>query len=337
MPRDLIREALALAGSSGQPFHVQLAGGEPTLEPGLVEFTARTLRLAALPATLSLQTNATLLDRPLIECCRRYRIGLGVSLDGPPEVQERLRGGSGATFRGLARLEAAGMAFRVTTVLCAASAPCLGDLVLALAPFSMARSLGLDPVVRRGRAARPMEKTDPGDPAWVAPASAREVAEGVRVLLARLGQVNRVRPASLRLRELDAVRAALSGSAPGDFCHACRGESLAVHPDGRVFPCGQAMGDPELAAGTLGRIDWPKLQRAFAGARLQGPCADCPLAGRCPGDCPSRLASVDPIESDQAQSVQPPPAQARPSPACAIYRTLAAHCLQTPAPSPEKA
>ncbi|HCX89504.1 MAG TPA: radical SAM protein, partial [Deltaproteobacteria bacterium] len=40
MPREVAEKALRLAASSGSSFHVQITGGEPCLEPELIEWTA---------------------------------------------------------------------------------------------------------------------------------------------------------------------------------------------------------------------------------------------------------------------------------------------------------
>jgi len=54
--------ALNLAMSRGEPFHVQLAGGEPTLALDMVEAIGARLREASAPATIALQTNGTLIN-----------------------------------------------------------------------------------------------------------------------------------------------------------------------------------------------------------------------------------------------------------------------------------
>jgi hypothetical protein len=48
--------------------------------------------------------------------------------------------------------------------------------------------------------------------------------------------------------------------------------------------------------------------RAFPPRRLEGPCCNCQLQGRCPSDCPSRLRVTPPATTPSA---------------CLIYRTLA--------------
>lgn len=280
MPLEVVRAALRLAGASGLPFHVQLAGGEPTLEPGSIEAIGRMVRSAGWPATMALQTNATLLDGRLLAVCKRYRIDINVSIDGPPPVQERIRGNAKASFHGLELLSRSQVPVCATAVLSDANVAYLAELILCLASFSNVRGLGLDPLVRKGNGAtRTMD----------VPAAAI-IRDNVFSMLGMLKGVNQLRTSPMHWREYDAVIRSLKGNSPmRPYCHACCGESLAVHPDGTVYPCGQTVGDPAKAAGTVDHVDWARLKGVFQGLRLQGICRKCPLAERCPGDCPSRL------------------------------------------------
>lgn len=299
MSEDVALAALSLAAASGLSFHVQLAGGEPTLEPDMIEFVGRTVREARWPATLAVQTNGTLVDRHLVKLCRRYDIGIGVSVDGPPDVQEELRGMSGATFRGLALLEASGTPVRVTTVLSSVNVGRLYDLALLLARFTNIRGIGLDPLVMTGRAEGKCHLHP----------SAVSLRSGVEELLMALEYMKDTYAVSIRWRELEAVRRALvEGESARPYCHACCGEGIAAHSDGSVYPCGQAIGDPDLAAGTVDAVDWERLRTCYQGLTLNGSCSSCPLENRCPGECPSRLRYNNGIV---------PPAM------CTVYRTIA--------------
>jgi uncharacterized protein len=280
MPLEVARAALSLASASGLPFHVQLAGGEPTLEPGLIEAVGRMVREARWPATMAVQTNGTMIDASIVDLCRRYDIGIGVSLDGPPHVQERLRGGAAAVFRGLMLLAQAAMPVRVTTVLSSVNVGRLHELALVLARFANIQGLGLDPLVRTGRAR---------DAADLSPRT-EAIRSGIRAMSDAIRQINLRRSSPIHWREFDAVRQALSNNGPRrHFCHACTGEALAVHPDGAVYPCGQTIGDQDMAAGTVDAVDWARLRACYHDVLLWGDCGACLLAGRCPGDCPSRL------------------------------------------------
>lgn len=282
---------------TGRPAHVQLAGGEPTLVPALVEHVAR--RVAGLDGvTCGIQTNATTMDDDMVAMLRTLGVGVGVSVDGPPRVQEDARGQAAATFRGLLALARADVPVRVTTVLSALNVDHLDDLVLTLAGLPNVAGFGLDPLVGLGDAEGRED---------LVPAPERVVA-GITAAHRRLAQVNATRARPLRWRELETVRAALrrpttrdTGVSPDGrsllplavpgrpYCHAAVGESLAVAPDGRVYPCSQAVGDPASHAGTIDAVDWERLRSRFSGQVLTGPCHTCSLAGRCPGDCPSRV------------------------------------------------
>ena len=301
MPLEVIRSALQQAGGAGCPLHVQMAGGEPTLELDLVEAVGRMVRRGSPSASLAVQTNGTLVDDRFVELCRRYDISVGVSVDGPPGVQERIRGGAAATFRGLALLARHHIPVNVTTVLSSANAAHLGELILTLSAFPNVRGVGLDPVVEKG-AALSLENPVPSPDLLVS---------GVNGMLFTWMKVNTLRTVPIRWREWEAVSRAWNGGGNvKPFCHACTGESLAVCPDGTVYPCSQSAMDPAMAVGTVDRVDWDKLRGMYSGVTLRGNCGSCPLEGRCPGDCPSRITRNGTRE---------------PSPMCLIYQTIVSH------------
>ncbi len=299
MSRDVARAALELAAAAGVPFHVQMAGGEPTLEPDLISYIGALVRDRNWPASIAIQTNATLVDPAFIATCLRYQIEVGISVDGPPEVQQKVRGKARETYHSLALLNASAVPTRVTAVLCSETVASASALVLCLASFSCIQGFGFDPLVVKGSA---LSRPDLLPDALATRHAAREICEMLALL-------NRQRRSPLRWREFETVRAALkTRKCSGHYCHAARGESMAVHPNGSVYPCSQVVGAPEFAAGTLDAVDWSMLSGAFRGAHM--PCSDtqCRLSGCCPGDCPSRIHFQNP-------SVTPP--------MCGLYRGVA--------------
>ncbi len=278
MPRETAMRGLRLAASSGLPFHVQMTGGEPTLQPELIEWVASTTRKAGWPATLALQTNGTTMDRALVRLCAKYDIQVGVSLDGPPEVQEKLRGGALATIHAMKLLSQEGVPFRVTTVVTQQNAAHLKQIPLLLGAFKSARGVGMDLFVRKGR----------GVKGGVSQASAESLEKGITGFMATLSGVNARRTSPLRLREMDLLEQAFHRKKNPPFCHACKGESLAIHPDGTIYPCSQTAGDPLFAAGTLDHPDRERLMTLKRFTLFSEECKTCVLADRCPGDCPGR-------------------------------------------------
>jgi len=198
---------------------------------------------------------------------------------GPPAVQEKIRGNGAATIRGMKLLSDANMEFRVTAVVTRQNAGHLHELALLLAAFPTSRGLGLDLLIRKGRAAK-LET--------IAPPSEEALKIGIIRLAETLRRINTRRSIPIQLREWERIKERCARKT-GEYCHACRGESLAVLPDGALFPCSQTAGDPAFACGAVDDPDMSKIT-ALSGLTLHGEqCGSCPLASRCPGDCPSRL------------------------------------------------
>ncbi len=297
MSQDVIEHALDLAQAGAGSFHLQLTGGEPTLVPKLIKYAV--LRACSLqrPCTIGIQTNGTALTKDLVDFFREAQIQVGISLDGPPAIHQYLRGQVGQTLEGIRLLESRDVPFRVTTVVSSHNIDSLHRLVLLLAGFRRARGIGLDLLVKKGRAMTGVE-----------PASANSLDSGLRAMVATLHAVNQYRRIPLPLREMEKVRRLPdTGNKPRLFCHACLGRSVAVHPAGRLFPCGQTLGDTHFFAGTVWQPELEKL-RILTGLQPESTeCEGCPLKDNCPQDCPSRLYYNQNSSSGLA---------------CVMYRTL---------------
>ncbi|MGD9215662.1 MAG: radical SAM protein [Desulfobacteraceae bacterium] len=279
MPEAVMVRAISLAADSGTPFHLQLTGGEPTLVPASMEKAITLAHATGICRSIGIQTNATCLTPDLIDLFRAYKIEVGVSLDGPPSVHHQQRGMAAETLRGLHLLETAGIPFRVTTVVTQANAAQLDGLVLTLAGLAYARGIGLDLLVNKGRAK---------NQGRVSSADRHCLAKGLQRMLSTLNAINARRSTPIRLRERDWVISAKNKD-KSVFCHACRAESMAVQPDGGIFPCGQTMGDAHFAAGTVWAPRLDKLKSLSNDKPKNTLCSSCALESACPGDCPSRL------------------------------------------------
>ncbi len=85
-----------------------LSGGEPLARPDFMQILEGARRVG-LPVTIS--TNGTLIDRSLAEFLARVSIGyVGVSLDGPADIHDKLRCMKGAWEASVAGLQALGRA-----------------------------------------------------------------------------------------------------------------------------------------------------------------------------------------------------------------------------------
>lgn len=317
--RTAVSQVIEEAKRTGQPFHIQLAGGEPTLVPEVIDQVVTMVKEAGFSGrNVAIQTNATRIDQGMAARIKAWGIGVGVSVDGPPDIQEQARGNAKATFAGLINLAAFDVPVRITSVVSSINQDRLDELVLTLSCFANVRGVGLDVLVPLGAAkTRPDLSPDPN-----------LLAKGIRKMYSALELVNHRRDLPLVWRELEAVRTALARPAntvrdhrraplplvgamgkSRPYCFATTGQSMAISPSGAVYPCSQRVGDPTQAAGHIGQIDHNVLARLGAIEPMHGPCATCALNGRCPGDCPSRL------EANQQHGY--PPLM------CVIYATIA--------------
>ncbi len=308
---DIIDQALELWAAGKDNCRIQISGGEPLLAPQQLEYTVKKIRKMSPHAPIALQTNATLLDDEKVDFIKAHHIDLGISLDGDPGVQNRCRGNAAGTFKALHRLEQKKVPFNVTCVISSANADQLHRVVLALAGFSMARGVGFDLLVKKGRAGN----------ADLDPASPMQLETGIRKLKQALVLVNGGRKSPIVIRELEKIKAQKKLQKRSDlFCHAANGQSLAVTPGGELYPCSQTAFDPDFFMGSLTeKRGWETIAPglgtgllSLASYQLQNTvkerCQSCDLKEMCPGECPSRLFynanGEDPL-------------------ACLLYRTLA--------------
>lgn len=274
---DLDAQTFAVAARNlglGPGAEVQIAGGEPLLVPDVVEAVAHEAHRLGV-SRINVQTNGIGIDERFIALVKRYRIGVGVSLDGPPATNDVVRGRSSDVLRGLARLEAAGIPFGVTAVVSRDTVPTLPDLGLLLAGFSQARSLGLDILRPAGRAS---------EEDLASPAALRQAFVS---LSERLAWVNRQRATPLRLRELATAEC---GDGHAGYCPSEFGLGAALTADGSLYPCASLAGHSEYACGTAMAPDYARLRVGLPPDTSA--CGDCAATG-CRGRCPA-LALLSP-------------------------------------------
>lgn len=256
---------------------VQIAGGEPGLVPDIVAAVAAAA-WAAGAGRVGIQTNGLAIDHDFIALVRSRRLGVGVSLDGPAEINDVARGRTDEVLRGLRALDAAGIAFGITTVLTRESLPGLSRLAMLLGGFAQARSIGLDVLRPTGRGID-MDLPSPS-----------EVAAAFADLAATLAWINTRRAVPLGLREASTVPCGEDRA----YCPAEEGRAAVLTPDGMLWPCASLVGRPKFACGS---VDAPDHGRLGQGLRPdESNCARCNLAG-CRGRCPAR-ATLSPRAAD---------------------------------------
>jgi uncharacterized protein len=272
-------QALGRLGAGPGNLTVELTGGEPLLNFDLVSELVTKGRAPG--RRYALQTNGLALDREKISFLRKHGVGLGVSLDGPPEVNRLTRGDDSAAFKALRLLDEFDLGVNLTVVLTRHNMEQLPRFLLTLAGFRCLRVVNLDLVRPVGRA---VDRDLAPEPA--------QVAEMVPQLLAALQFIAQRRFPPLKVREVDQVKRRLGLGVTEPYCLAASGDYAAVTPRGEVYPCASLVGQDQYLAGRVDQSKPIELSPLVADWGLPSECAECPVRFVCRGGCPSRRISA---------------------------------------------
>ncbi|WP_245574367.1 radical SAM/SPASM domain-containing protein [Desulfovirgula thermocuniculi] len=289
MSWEVARQAIDFVASRSKYFKVQFTGGEPLLNWPLVEMAVRYIRERRLPAAVQLQTNATLITSSMARKIKALGLALGVSLDGPPEVNDLTRpfaGGGGSTLaviNGLQNLAAEGIKVGLTAVLTERSVSTLGRLVELASYLGNVYGLSLDLLRPLGR----------GRSKEVKPPNPELLEQNVRSAFRRAEEIVKLGGPLVRFREVERIRLLMARGFSREYsCHAAAGQSLAVMPDGSLYPCASLCGLEEFYLGrvtakglSLGRL--ASVESILSSAGIDS-CHRCPQKHLCGGGCPAR-------------------------------------------------
>lgn len=281
------RQALdfLIAASGGRRhLEVDFFGGEPLLvRPlifDLVAYARRREGESGKEIKFTLTTNGLLIDRELIEFVREQDIGVIMSLDGRPEVNDRHRplpGGNGSYEAVLPRIQAMVAAeppsYYVRGTFSRQNLDFASDLQwLIEAGFD---NLSLEPAVGTD--------CEYAIQAEDLPAVLGEYERLTEVLAAARagGRDLHFFHYDLDLQRGPCLAKRLSGCGAGL-------EYLAVTPEGDIYPCHRFIGQAEFLMGHVSRPDLDReVRRRFAGSQLPGKaaCMDCWARFFCGGGC----------------------------------------------------
>ncbi|MGD9612674.1 MAG: radical SAM protein [Kiritimatiellia bacterium] len=282
----LLKSAVAEAQPLGLAA-AKLTGGEPTLHP---EFRSIVDFLTAAGLELSMETNATLIDRELaVHLVARTNLKrIAVSLDSSvPEAHDRFRGVKGAfaaAVAGIGHLVAAGLRPQIIMSVYRGNLEQIEGLI-ELAIRLGALAVKFNPVTQSGRGAdlhRQGQGLDFDE--WLALIHRIKGPLQDRYPQMHLGAM--VPPAMSTAKEL------LRYGGEGAGCHVRH--ILGILGTGEMALCGIGRNIPELCFGKLGRdslrdvwLNHPVLVQMRKD--LEGPypgiCGDCLHAGRCMTHC----------------------------------------------------
>lgn len=127
--------AVKLAADGGERFVIQFSGGEPLLNFDCLKAVVDYVHQEKLPAVLQLQTNGSLLTDKIAKYLYKNKVAIGVSLDGRPAVNDKLRlkkngyGATGEILKGIEVLRRNNIACGVTCVVTSENVDTLEGIV----------------------------------------------------------------------------------------------------------------------------------------------------------------------------------------------------------------
>ncbi len=287
IPRAALRWALDLAGASGNPFVVQFTGGEPLLAFERLVYAVNYIREKKYPATLQIQTNASLVTPTIAKYLAAEKIGVGVSLDGGVEANDAARqypdrsGTATDIMRGLQILAQEGVAVGMTCVVGAHNIDSLQSVVDMAYYAGNVRKLGFDLLRPQGRAHSQSVVSE------------EEMATALRAVMQRADELERLTGQHLifvhgqRVAQLESGRTEVFA-----HCYAMTHHALFVNPLGECYACASLSAYPQFR---IGSYQEGLRQRAGQAAseeirKAMERCYRCEFLDTCGGGCYARWA-----------------------------------------------
>ena len=273
---DFETAAKAIDLMRGAPITIQISGGEPLLNVTLIEkiFAYATERNIM---DFAIQTNGTLIDDKTVELLKRYRVAIGVSLDGKPETNEYHRGGTNEVVDGIVLLREQSLMLNLNCVVSDFNAGRLREMVDMAVYFGNVRGIGFDLLRNAGRAAE--------SDTQIACADAESLSEGLYALSDYLEKINQILPEKIVVREFEKARIQYGKKMDSrDYCYAAVGKSYVVLPDGDCYVCGSLIGESKYYMGNV----HGEVQPLSIECNIPADCAKCKHGEYCTGGCPAR-------------------------------------------------
>lgn len=276
-------------------------GGEPTTAFSLirrcVDYARRESEKVGIQSSFSLVSNGVLSDVQ-IEWLATNMSGISISLDGPPDIQNRqrpMRNGQNSfarVFRSIKRLEELGVEPFIRATITDSSVARMRQISRFFSKNFETSEFQLEPVAVCGRCAT----TGYGEPTVAA------FVSGVEEAMEEAQRYGKKAVCSAALEAFPNLMEAYCGVAAPNF---------AITPEGVVTACYEVSeaSDPRRELFYYGRYEWTKHRFVFDDTAIQKlrnlvvqniqRCRDCFCRWQCAGDCPVRSVwRLPPKEND---------------------------------------
>lgn len=285
MTENIALAAVRMAAASGEKFVVQFSGGEPLLNFATLQAVVEYVKQEKLPAILQLQTNASLLTDKIARYLYQNKVAIGVSLDGRPCVNDKLRlkkngyGATGDILKGIEVLRRNNIACGVTCVVTSTNVGVLEGIIDFAYFLSNIRKIGFDILRGQGRGR------------LLVPPTADEMREAMQRVYERRDKLAQLAGYKIAIAQ-EARAQILCKHCDLTFghCYAMNGEAAFVDAKGDIYACSSLVGNNNFYIGNVySGIEAPLVEKTKSFiAQSMDFCRSCDVFKRCGGGCFAR-------------------------------------------------
>lgn len=290
MTEETALAAVRLAGKGQTRFLLQFSGGEPLLRFPLIRRIVALVEESRMDAQLQIQTNGSLLTREIGRWLYDHQVGIGISCDGRPAVNDRTRrtrDGSSASawvVKAAENLTAEGIGAGITCVVTGDMAGQLEGIADMAHVLPNIRQVGFDILREQGRGA-----------ALAAP-DGKTMEKALEKTVRRMDMLERMTGRHVMFtQEMRVGTLQHTGKYEFPQCYAMNGEAAFVDVHGNIYACSSLMGQEQYRLGTVhtgrdpGKVK--QVSRFIASAMRE--CRSCEYFPLCGGGCFSRWLRKD--------------------------------------------
>ena len=280
--------AVKMAASSlpeGEKFIIQFSGGEPLLNFKVLHAVVSYVQENKVPAVLQIQTNGSLLSDQIAKYLFQNKVAIGVSLDGKPKVNDKLRltkDGKGATeqiLHGLEVLKRNNIACGITCVVTADNVNELAGIVEMAYFLGNVRRIGFDLLRGQGRGS------------GLVPPTEIEMAQAMEQVYLRNKLLSKMVGYEIKIAQQERAKLACTEECREfGHCYAMNGEAAFVEASGKLYACSSLIGDEEFYIGNVqAGLDVVLVNKVSSKiSKSMSFCKECSDFRQCGGGCFAR-------------------------------------------------
>ena len=241
--------AIDLAVSSlpaNEKFIIQFSGGEPLLNFKVLHAAVSYVQKNKLPAVLQIQTNGSLLTDQIAQYLFKNKVAIGISLDGKPNVNDKLRltkDGKGATnliLHGLEVLRRNNISCGLTCVVTADNVDELSGIVDMAYFLGNVRKIGFDLLRGQGRGS------------GLVPPTEAQMLKSMEEVYARVEQLSQLAGYKISISQAERAKLLCTESCRQfGHCYAMNGEAAFVDASGKIYACSSLIGNEDFYLGNV--------------------------------------------------------------------------------------